>query len=160
MATLVRMGWSSDDGSALEESLTRGRKRVERHAAFVAHLRARDPVFAEASALHGPDNAPWQAAVYLLTGCRPVWGALGSRVLADRSIAPVVQALARANGRDVGSERAVMEWAAYLWEVERHHHTGYPCEFGEYYFRRWMTALHLRHRMPPVPGADIPGRDL
>jgi hypothetical protein len=148
---------SSADDNALEESLTRGRERLERHEEFIARLCADDPVFAEASVLHGPDNAPWQAAVYLLTGCRPVWGALGSRVLIDRSIAPDVQALARANGRGVGSERAVMEWAAHFWEVERHH-TRYPCEFGEYYFRRWMTALHLRHRMPPVPATNPPRR--
>lgn len=58
-------------------------------------LRASEPLFAEASSVQPTGMRQWQAAVYLLTGCRPVWRALGEAVVAQRSLAPVSRALAR-----------------------------------------------------------------
>ena len=39
----------------VDEILARSRDRAERYAAWLAHLRAGDPAFAEASALYPPD---------------------------------------------------------------------------------------------------------
>jgi hypothetical protein len=32
----------------------------------------------------------WQAAVYLLTGCEPLWRMLRAAVMAERSMAPII----------------------------------------------------------------------
>ncbi len=45
---------------------------------FIERLRAQDPAFAEASVLYPDDMGEWQAAVYLLTGCDPLWRVLGA----------------------------------------------------------------------------------
>ena len=62
---------------------------------WLEHLRAADPAFAEASALHPDDEGDWQAAVYLLIGCNEVWSVLARDVLAHASIAPVIEELAK-----------------------------------------------------------------
>ena len=147
VASLVCMSPSPDE-SALEESLARERERRGRYAAHLQRLRDSDPVFAGASAVHPVDHTQWQSAVYLLTGCRPVWRALGGPILATRSIAPVNAALARGRPGPAGIERALLMWATHLWDPARPP-AGYPEHFSEFYFRRWVDALHLRHRLAP-----------
>jgi hypothetical protein len=43
-------------------------ERKLQFAAFLEHLRATDPTFAEASACYPSDEGEWHAATYLLTG--------------------------------------------------------------------------------------------
>jgi hypothetical protein len=137
-----------DGDSSLEESLARRRERKQAFLVFLGHLRDVEPPFAEVSVLHPVERGDWQAAVYLLSGCCPVWRVFRAPVIRARSIAPVAVALARGNPGGCGTERAVMSWAAHFWDLRRHH-ARYPFEFSDFYFRRWMTALHLRHQMPP-----------
>ena len=75
----------SDDEDLIEEILARSPDRGARFQAWLDHLRAGDPVFAEASRLYPWDMTEWQAAVYLLTGCELVWTAIGADVMPDRS---------------------------------------------------------------------------
>jgi hypothetical protein len=47
-------------------------------AVLLAQLRAAEPRFSEASILLPDEVGEWHAAVYLLTGCGPVWENLAS----------------------------------------------------------------------------------
>lgn len=153
-----------DDGGTvpaeppLEEVFARLRDRAERFRAWLDQLRAGDPAFAEASILYPSDMSEWQSAVYLLTGCREAWAALGAPVLAERSIAPVIHELERPRRAWSSSEHAVMEWAAHFWDVDRHA-ARFPYSLERFYFYRWITALHLRQRMPQdlTGGGEVSG---
>lgn len=117
-------------------------------AAFIAQLRARDPAFAEASVLHPDEMGEWQAAVYLLTGCEPVWGALGAAVMADRSMLPVHTELHQPTIVWAQLDLEVMAWVMHLWDYQRN-----PAElpyFDRPLFDRWIIALHLRQGLVPA----------
>lgn len=118
-------------------------------ADFIDQLSARDPAFAEASVLHPDDMGEWQAAVYLLTGCEPVWRALGAAVMAERSMAPVISEIENARRAWSASETEVMDWAAHFWEFRRHR-ADFPFAFGDPLFDRWVAALHLRKGRGPA----------
>jgi hypothetical protein len=79
------------DDDPLEDARERDRDRAERYGAWLEHLRAGDPAFAEASALYPRDMSEWESAVYLLTGNDGVRGELGGRVMQERSIGPVTR---------------------------------------------------------------------
>jgi hypothetical protein len=115
---------------------------------FIDQLRAQDPAFAEASVLHPDDMGEWQAAAYLLTGCNPVWGALGTAVMAERSMLPVFGEIENARQAWSASETEVMAWAAHFWEFRRNH-ADFPFAFGDPLFDRWIAALHLRDGRAP-----------
>jgi hypothetical protein len=122
-------------------------------AGFLDRLRDQDPVFAEASVLYGDDMGEWQAAVYLLTGCEPVWGAFGAAVIAERSMVSVFSEIFDARRAWRASEGEVMAWAAHFWEARRHR-ANFPSTFQGPLFDRWITALHLRKgRAPAGPRA-------
>ena len=133
----------------LEESLERAQIREQRYLAFLERACAREPAFAEASRLHPPERSHWQAAVWLLTGCRPVWCQLRSPVLADRSLAPVAAACARRPRHSRGSEPLLIEWAAHLGDPTQPA-PAYPDGFSDFTFRRWVAALHIRRRLAPT----------
>ena len=133
----------------LEQTLAYARDRAERFQAWLEQLRAGDPVFAEASGLHPWDMSEWQGAVYLLTGCDLVWSALAASVIAERSIGPAIYELAEPRRAWSASETAVMAWAAHFWDVGQRA-TPFPWMFEEFYFQRWITACHLRHRSTPA----------
>src|ERR1700676_3962576 len=83
------------DDDPIEDLITRVRERAHQFDVWLDQLRAGDPAFAEASTLYLDDIGKWQAAVSHLTGCQEVWLALAQDVLADVSIAPVVDELER-----------------------------------------------------------------
>ena len=138
---------SEDD--PIEEILARTRDRDARFQAWLDHLRASDPVFAEASVLYPWDMSEWQGAVYLLTGCDLVWQALGADVMAARSIGPVIHELGAPRRAWSSSEDAVMAWAVHFWDVGQRK-TAFPYVFEQFYFQRWITACHLRQKIPPA----------
>ena len=131
----------------VDEILARSRDRAERYAGWLAHLRAGDPAVSEASALYPPDMSDWQSAVYLLTGNDGVWGELGAAVMRERSIGPVIHELENPTRGWASSQRAVMQWAAHFWDVDRPP-AKFPYVFEQFLFYRWMTACHLRQRIP------------
>ena len=137
------------DDDPIDELLARSRDRAERFKRWLDHLRCGDPSFAEASALYPWDMTEWQAAVYLMTGCDLVWGALGAAVLAERSIAPVIRELEHPRRAWSSSEDAVMVWAAHFWDVDLWP-AKFPYVFEQFYFRRRVTACHLRQAIPPA----------
>jgi hypothetical protein len=47
------------------------------------------------------------------------------------------------------SEDAVMQRAAHFWDVNRHP-AKFPYSFQEFYFYRWIIAVHLREHLPPA----------
>lgn len=110
---------------------------------FIDRLRAEDPAFAEASVPYEDDMGEWQSAVYLLTGCEPIWRALGSAVVAERSMVPVLDEVENPRRAWSGSEDEVMTWAAHFWDLRRHP-ASFPATFQGFLFDRWITALHLR----------------
>jgi hypothetical protein len=103
------------DDDPLEEMFARARDRAERFQLWLEQLPSGDPGFAAASALYPLDMSEWQAAMYLLTGCEGVCGALGADVLVDRSIAPVVRELEQPRRPWASSENAIMQWACHFW---------------------------------------------
>jgi len=116
---------------------------------FIDRLRAEDPAFAEASVLHDEDMGEWQGAVYLLSGCEPLWRALGAVVMAERSMVPVLDEIENPRRAWSGSEDEVMAWAAHFWDLRRHP-ASFPYVLGPAYFERWITALHLRAGFAPA----------
>ena len=75
--------------------------------------------------------------------------AVGGVVLAEHSIGPVVGELEHPRRAWRSSQEAVMQWAAHFWDVNRHP-AKFPYSFEQFYFYRWITALHLRQRIPPA----------
>jgi len=149
----------SHEDDPVEDVLAQLRERDARFQLWLEHLRAGDPAFAEASALQSWDSTEWQSAVYLLTGCDVVWRSLGARVLGDRSIAPVIREDQDPSRGWSHSERDVMAWAAHFWNVDANDVTGFPWVFEQFLFQRWITACHLRRKMPPalaITDAPIP----
>lgn len=144
---MINAGDEPDDG--LDEILARSRDRTVRYDAWLAHLRAAEPTFTEASAVYPADMSEWQSAVYLLTGCEDVWAALGNAVIADQSIAPVIAELATPRRAWSASGRTVMEWAAHFWDVDRWP-AKFPYVFEQFYFHRWVVACHLRKHISPA----------
>ncbi len=112
-------------------------------ADFIGRLRAQDPAFAEASVLQPDDMGEWQAAVYLLTGCGPIWRVLGAAAMAERSMAPIISEIENTRRAWSASETQVMVWAAHFWEFRRNR-AEFPFALGEPLFDRWIAALHLR----------------
>jgi hypothetical protein len=116
---------------------------------FIDQLRAQDPAFAEASVLYPDDMGEWQAAVYLLTGCDPLWRVLGAAAMAERSMLPVFSEIDNARQAWSASETELMAWAAHFWDFRRHP-ANFPSTFQGSLFDRWIAALHLRDgRAPP-----------
>jgi hypothetical protein len=112
---------------------------------FIDQLRAQDPAFAEASVLYPDDMGEWQAAVYLLAGCDPVWRVLGAAVMAERSTAPVISEIENPRRGWSASEDEVLAWAAHFWELRRNR-ANFLSTFQGPLFDRWIIALHLRQR--------------
>ena len=137
------------DDEPVEEILARGRDRAARYGAWLEHLRAGDPAFAEASALYPADMSEWQAAVYLLTGNDGVWRELGGAVMNDLSMAAVIEELEDPTRGWASSQTAVMRWAAHLWDVEEWP-AKFPYVLEQFLFYRWVIACHLRQKMPPA----------
>jgi hypothetical protein len=137
------------DDDPIEEILARSRERAVCFQAWLDHLRAGDPGFAEASLLQPWDMSEWQASVYLLTGCDEVWRALGAAVLAEHSIEPVHHELENPRRPWSSSEDQVMQWAAHFWNVDSRS-VDFPWQFEQFYFYRWVAACHLRKQLPPA----------
>jgi hypothetical protein len=122
---------------------------------FLDRLRDQDPAFAKASVLYDDEMGEWQAAVYLLTGCEPVWKALGAAVIAERSMVPVFGEIFNAKRAWTANEGEAMAWAAHFWDA-RGHRANFPSSFQGPLFDRWITALHLRQgRAPAGPQATF-----
>lgn len=117
-------------------------------ADFIDRLRAQDPDFAEASVLYEDDMGEWQSAVYLLSGCEPIWRALGTVLMAERSMAPVLDEVKNPQRAWSASEDEVMAWAAHFWDLHRHP-ANFPSTFQGSLFDRWIAALHLRDGRAP-----------
>jgi hypothetical protein len=124
---------------------------VERRkfALLLAQLRSAEPRFAEASILQPDEVGGWQAAVYLLTGCGPVWEVLGSAIVAQASLEPVREELNIAGHAWTSTQRTVMEWALHFWRPDRFM-AGYPANFQSFLFTRWIVAAHLRKGVIPM----------
>jgi len=118
-------------------------------ALLLAQLRSAEPRFAEASILQPDEVGGWQAAVYLLTGCGPVWDALGSVVVAQASLEPVREELNVAGHAWTETQRTVMEWALHFWSPDQFM-AGYPANFQSLLFTRWIVAAHLRKGVIPM----------
>jgi hypothetical protein len=116
---------------------------------FIDQLRGRDPAFAEASVLCEEEMGEWQAAVYLLTGCDPLWRALGAAVMTARSMAPVLSEIENSRQAWSASEDEAMAWAAHFWDFRRHP-ASFPSTFQSFLFERWIVALHLRQGLAPA----------
>jgi hypothetical protein len=134
----------------LEESLERTRVREQSYLAFLERACQRAPAFAEASTLYPPECSHWQAAMWLLTGCPPIWHEFRSPVLSTRSLAPVIAACTRRPPQAArGSDLLVIEWAAHLGDADQPP-PAYPEGLSDPIFRRWVAALHLRRRLAPA----------
>ena len=118
----------------------------DRWRSVVAGLRARHPAFAEASLLYPEYMREWQGAVYLLSGCRALWSALGNAVCAERSIFPVIDELGGQGLPWSDSEIEILEWAAHFWDVDGNP-AHFPYRLEEFYFHRWIVACQLRSGM-------------
>jgi hypothetical protein len=129
-------------------TLSRMRDDDHQFRFWIDGLRNSDPTFAAASILQAEDWGEWQAAVYLVTGCHKAWAALGSEILADSSIGPVVHELDHGRRGWSSSERLLLRWAAHFWDIDISE-VSFPCCFDEYNFRRWVTACHLYKHMAP-----------
>ena len=88
----------------------------------------------------------WQSAVYLLTGNVGVWRELGGRVMQERSIGPVIEDLDSPR-RPWASSGDAMGGA--FWDVDRWP-AKFPYVFTQFLFYGWVTARHLRQRIPPA----------
>jgi hypothetical protein len=118
-------------------------------ASLLSRLRSAEPRFAEASILQPDEVGGWHAAVYLLTGCEPVWTALGSAVVAQGSLEPVREELNVASGVWTTTDRMAMEWALHFWRPDRFT-AAYPATFGRFLFTRWIVASFLRKGLAPT----------
>lgn len=118
-------------------------------ALLLSRLRSAEPRFAEASILQPDEVGGWHAAVYLLTGCEPVWEALGSAIVAQGSLEPVREELNVAGSAWTSSQRAAMEWALHFWRPDRFT-AGYPATFQRFLFTRWIVASFLRKGLAPT----------
>lgn len=118
-------------------------------ALLLARLRSAEPRFAEASILQPDEVGGWHAAVYLLTGCEPVWKALGSAIVAQASLEPVREELDIAGHAWTWSQRAAMEWALHFWNPDRFP-ASYPATFERFLFTRWIVASFLRKGLTPT----------
>jgi hypothetical protein len=74
---------------------------------------------------------------------------MGDDVLANTSIAPVIDELAQPHRAWSSSEDGVMQSAAHFWDVGRWP-ARFPYVFAEFYFRRWISACHPYKRIPPA----------
>ena len=144
------------DPNPADQILERLRGRDRQFLYWLDGLRNNDPVFTQASVLHPADRGEWQAAVYLLTGCREAWTTLGSQVLEERSIAPVVYELDQPSRGWSSGERMLLGWVAHFWDVDCPE-GGFPYRFDEDHFRRWIIACHLYKHIPPNPDMSIGG---
>lgn len=118
-------------------------------ALLLSRLRSAEPRFAEASILQPDEVGGWHAAVYLLTGCEPVWEALGSAIVAQGSLEPVREELNRAGPVWTATQRAAMEWALHFWRPDRYT-AAYPATFERFLFTRWIVASFLRKGLAPT----------
>jgi hypothetical protein len=118
-------------------------------ASLLSRLRSAEPGFAEASILQPDEVGGWHAAVYLLTGCEPVWTALGSAIVAQGSLEPVREELNVAGGVWTATDRTVMEWALHFWRPD-HFTAVYPATFQRFLFTRWIVASFLRKGLAPT----------
>jgi hypothetical protein len=107
------------DDLPLDDVLVRSREHAHGFKVWLEHLRAQDPPFAQASVVYPDDMGEWQGAIYLLTASSEVWNAVGDDVLANTSIAPVIDELAQPHRAWSSSEDGVMQWAAHFWDVGR-----------------------------------------
>jgi hypothetical protein len=137
------------DDLPLDDVLVRAREHARGFKVWLEHLRAQDPPFAQASVVNPDDMGEWQAAVYLLTTSSEVGNAMGDDVLANTSIAPIIDELAQPHRAWSSSEDGVMQWAAHFWDVGRWP-ARFPYVFAEFYFRRWISACRLHKRIPPA----------
>jgi hypothetical protein len=137
------------DGRPVDGRIALASGPERRFGLWLDQLRACDLSFAEASTLHPADAGEWQAGVYLLTGCEPVWLELGGRVLAERSLQAAVDELDQPRRWWSPSEDTAVRWAAHFWDV-RHCGPGFPSQFGHFLFRRWINACHLYKRTAPT----------
>jgi hypothetical protein len=62
---------------------------------------------------------------------------------------PVMRELEQPRRAWSSSEDAAMRWAVHFWDVDRRP-ARFPYGFEQFYFYRWVTALHLRQRIPPA----------
>lgn len=138
------------DDHPLEDPVARSRAQAHQFGLWLEQLRSSDPTFAEASTIYPDDMGEWQAAIYLLTGCRETWRTFAHDVLADVSIAPVITELEHPTRGWSHSESTILEWAALFWDVGQRP-AGFPYVFDEPRFRRWITACHLYQRQAPAP---------
>ena len=117
-------------------------------AVLLAQLRAAEPRFAEASILLPNEVGEWHAAVYLLTGCGPVWERLGPPIVAQCSLSPVCEEMESARRRWTKDQRAAMEWAMHFWRPDKYA-ASFPGAFGMFMFTRWIVASHLQKGVVP-----------
>src|SRR4051795_4522965 len=118
-------------------------------AVLLAQLRAAEPRFAEASVLLPNEVGEWHAAVYLLTGCGPVWERLGPPIVAQCSLSPVLEEMESARRRWTKDQRAAMEWAMHFWRPDKYA-ASFPATFQGFLFTRWIVAAHLQKGMVPM----------
>lgn len=118
-------------------------------AVLLAQLRAAEPRFSEASILLPDEVGEWHAAVYLLTGCGPVWERLGPPIVAQCSLGPVLEEMESARRRWTHSQRAAMEWALHFWRPDKYD-ASFPEAFQVFLFTRWIVAAHLQKRLVPM----------
>ncbi len=118
-------------------------------AVLLAQLRAAEPRFAEASILLPDEVGEWHAAVYLLTGCGPVWERLGPPIVAQCSLSPVFEEMESARRRWTPSQRAAMEWAMHFWRPDKFA-ASFPAAFQGFLFTRWVVAAHLQKGIVPM----------
>jgi hypothetical protein len=118
-------------------------------AVLLAQLRAAEPRFSEASILLPDEVGEWHAAVYLLTGCGPVWERLGPPIVAQVSLGPVLEEMQSARRRWTHSQRAAMEWAMHFWRPDKYT-ASFPAAFQVFLFTRWIVAAHLQKGLVPM----------
>jgi len=118
-------------------------------AVLLAQLRAAEPRFAEASILLPNEVGEWHAAVYLLTGCGPVWERLGPPIVAQCSLSPVMEEMESARRRWTKDQRAAMEWALHFWRPDKYA-ASFPVAFQGFLFTRWIVAAHLQKGVVPM----------
>ena len=118
-------------------------------AVLLAQLRAAEPRFAEASILLPNDVGEWHAAVYLLTGCGPVWERLGPPIVAQCSLSPVCEEMESARRRWTKDQHSAMEWALHFWRPDKYE-ASFPMVFQPFLFTRWIVAAHLQKGLVPV----------
>lgn len=118
-------------------------------AVLLAQLRAAEPRFSEASILLPDEVGEWHAAVYLLTGCGPVWERLGPPIVAQVSLGPVMEEMESARRRWTNSQRAAMEWAMHFWRPDKYD-ASFPAAFQVFLFTRWIVAAHLQKGLVPM----------